>query len=233
MIPMPILALSLALSIGFSTSQETANHRLETSLDALERAFAAQPQPEILLSMAAIHDGERSHCAQSIDTYKRFFAVCKECEALAYGTDRFERMVQRCVEKADDELALREEVGVARTHTVNAPPVYDVGESVEAPPSNEWVGCNSEPIKEVGYLTIDTDPWSEIYVNGKSFGETPVARIPVTTGCASIKAVAKDGQTVIRSVTVRPNKITIVKFNVGPQTPGSPHHRTPIVPSND
>src|SRR5207244_2776650 len=65
-------------------------------------------------------------------------------------------------------------------------------------------------------------PWSRIWVNGKRFGDTPVAKIPVTTGCATIRAVDARGHSTTKSVTVRPNTVTIVKFSVGskPKAPG-------------
>jgi hypothetical protein len=73
--------------------------------------------------------------------------------------------------------------------------------------------CTS--FQEAGFLTVCTVPWSEIFVNGKRYGTSPVARIPLLAGCATIRAVdPRTGREVLKNATIRPNRTTIVKLSL-------------------
>ena len=85
------------------------------------------------------------------------------------------------------------------------------------------LGCQANLGGEPGYLTIDTRPWSRIYVNGEDRGVTPLARLRVVAGCTTVVAVEPDsGERRSLTVTVRPNLTAIVKLDIasGAQTLG-------------
>jgi serine/threonine protein kinase len=75
-------------------------------------------------------------------------------------------------------------------------------------------GCAPIPSLPPGYVTISTNPFSDIYIGGKRVGETPLARHKLPSGCVEVKAVTKDGKSVTQQLTVEPNKVMIYKFDV-------------------
>jgi hypothetical protein len=88
--------------------------------------------------------------------------------------------------------------------------------SSTAPPLPPPDSCTANPLGELGYLTVDSTPWSEIYVNGVRVGSTPVARLKVPAGCAVVRAVNPEtGKEVLQSVRVRPNRVSIHKLKLG------------------
>jgi PEGA domain-containing protein len=118
--------------------------------------------------------------------------------------------------KIDDLIAAGENGDVTRLNALRAWAIAELDRSVvHEGEETASLGCSPEPIEEIGYLTVDTRPWSEIYVNGHRFGTTPIARIPVPIGCATIRAVDPGtGRELVRSVTVRPNRVTIVSLSL-------------------
>jgi eukaryotic-like serine/threonine-protein kinase len=66
-----------------------------------------------------------------------------------------------------------------------------------------------------GYLSMDTMPYSEVFVDGKSVGITPVIRHPLKPGKHSIKAVAQDGRTRKLSITVQSGKVVSKRLTIG------------------
>lgn len=77
--------------------------------------------------------------------------------------------------------------------------------------SEDRVFCRASPTAEFGFLTIDTKPWSEVFINGEPRGSTPLANIKVNVGCSTV--LLKDrtqGRDLIRNVDVRPNLVTRV-----------------------
>jgi hypothetical protein len=89
--------------------------------------------------------------------------------------------------------------------------------SSDAPPASKPLadGCVANPVYELGYLTINTQPWSEVYVNGEKIGTTPVARYKVVAGCATVRAINPEtGKELVTNVTVRPNRVSILKLDL-------------------
>lgn len=81
--------------------------------------------------------------------------------------------------------------------------------------SEDRVFCRSSPAAEFGFLTIDTKPWSEVYINGEPRGTTPLANIKVNVGCSTV--LIKDrtqGRDLIRNVDIRPNLVTRVFIDI-------------------
>jgi hypothetical protein len=77
------------------------------------------------------------------------------------------------------------------------------------------VFCRTAPLKEFGFLTIDTRPWSEVYINGEARGSTPLANLKVSAGCNTVLIRNQaDGKEVLRNVDIRPNMVTRVFFDL-------------------
>jgi len=66
-----------------------------------------------------------------------------------------------------------------------------------------------------GYLSMDTMPYSEVFVDGKSVGITPLVRHPVKAGKHTVKAVTQDGQSKKLTITVQPGKIISKRIKIG------------------
>lgn len=82
-------------------------------------------------------------------------------------------------------------------------------------PTSGLSGCHANPKREWGFLTVDTAPWSTVFVNGKKQGSTPVSRVEVLAGCATIRAVdGASGREVVKNVTIRPNLNAILTIDL-------------------
>jgi serine/threonine-protein kinase len=66
-----------------------------------------------------------------------------------------------------------------------------------------------------GYLSMDSMPYSEVFVDGKSVGITPLIKIPVKPGKHAIRAVTQDGQTKKLSITVQSGKTISKRIEIG------------------
>jgi hypothetical protein len=44
-----------------------------------------------------------------------------------------------------------------------------------------------------GWVSIDSDPYATIFIDGKKVGVTPLARIPLGAGAHRVKAVSSQG----------------------------------------
>ncbi|MBI2373223.1 MAG: hypothetical protein HYV07_04425 [Deltaproteobacteria bacterium] len=292
------------------------------SIAALEAVFATHPLPEIVLNVAALYELWDGHCREALDAYRRFFNACTSCPSLSYATERFDVVIDRCIEDPEQEVAVREQYMVptaeephqssadatreeiidllhevekvdraeasllfvavaetgARTATLNEIRVkaWNVLKRGEATPGQVFSllqrikkvdleryqemlarlaeaeskrdpaalsllrlqgvqlltdksskpetnsalsGCHANVKREWGFLTVDTKPWSTVYVNGKKQGSTPVSRVEVLAGCASIRAVdAATGKEVVKNVTIRPNLNAILTIDLGKGT---------------
>jgi hypothetical protein len=113
-------------------------------------------------------------------------------------------------ERAGDQAALNavraEAIGILRGSTT--------------PPGRDGVlsGCAANPAYELGFLTVDSKPWSEVYVNGERIGTTPIAKHRIVAGCATVRAKSPvTGAEKITNVTVRPNRTSIVRLDLAPR----------------
>ena len=66
-----------------------------------------------------------------------------------------------------------------------------------------------------GYLSMDSMPYSEVFVDGKSVGITPVVKIPVKPGKHAVKAVTQNGQTKKLTINVQSGKIVSKRIEIG------------------
>lgn len=290
------------------------------SIAALETAYEATPNPDILLSIASTYERWPGHCKETIDTYRRFFDACDACVGLSQATDRFDLALERCV-GAEEEIELRERFAIPnrehpRKRTADAtrdeiaelirqarkidraeagriyvtfiesgfgatPAALNAlrervwavllrkeagaeealamigrirlvdqaayrrmldelvsaqekgneeafnrlraealsivrNHATQAPTvAKRTEGCRANPAYELGYLTIDTRPWSEVYVNGEPIGTTPVAKYEVVAGCATVRAISpSNGKELVMNASIRPNRTTILSLDL-------------------
>ena len=95
----------------------------------------------------------------------------------------------------------------------------------ERRPSKTGKGTSASPAKSTtappsvpagpGYFSMDTMPYSEVFVDGKSIGITPLVRVPLKPGKHSVKAVTQDGTSKKLSVTVQSGKVVSKRIKIG------------------
>jgi eukaryotic-like serine/threonine-protein kinase len=61
-----------------------------------------------------------------------------------------------------------------------------------------------------GFLSIDSRPWAQIYVDGRNLGETPIFRAQLAPGRYRVRAVSATGDARRFTVTIRPGRTTTV-----------------------
>jgi eukaryotic-like serine/threonine-protein kinase len=60
------------------------------------------------------------------------------------------------------------------------------------------------PARPPGRISINTRPWSKVYVGGRLLGTTPIAEANVPSGSVRLRLVDRDGETHARTVRVGP-----------------------------
>lgn len=69
----------------------------------------------------------------------------------------------------------------------------------------------------VGHVTITSTPWGEIHIDGKPYGETPLARVPLTSGMHTIRVRNPEtAKTQQKRVQVKADQLTVVRFELAP-----------------
>jgi serine/threonine protein kinase len=71
-----------------------------------------------------------------------------------------------------------------------------------------------QPVGPPGRLSINTRPWSKVYVGRQLLGTTPIAEARVTSGQVRLRLVDRDGRTHTRQVRVPPNTTQRVFFDL-------------------
>jgi len=69
-------------------------------------------------------------------------------------------------------------------------------------------------VAERGTLSINTRPWSKVYVGGRLVGTTPIGRAAVPAGSVRLRLVDRDGETHHRTVRVTPDEDKRVFFDL-------------------
>ena len=64
------------------------------------------------------------------------------------------------------------------------------------------------PDKEPGLISIDSEPFATIYVDGKLLGRTPLIKKSIPAGKHTIKAVLKDGRSTTRQIEIKSRQLT-------------------------
>ena len=66
-----------------------------------------------------------------------------------------------------------------------------------------------------GKLSVDTNPWSHVFFDGRKLGETPLINHPVAAGRHKLKLVNDEkGLTKVVEVNIQPGKTTVQKLNL-------------------
>jgi serine/threonine protein kinase len=103
----------------------------------------------------------------------------------------------------------------APTVTTPAPPptpTFPTTRSDTRPPSG---APKKDPIREApkaggppGFITIDSTPmYSTIFIDGKSYGETPLVRISLPSGKHAVRAVSPSGTSRTMTIAIEPGKV--------------------------
>ena len=70
------------LIIGALVAAPGAGGDLQLALTSLEAAYAAQPEPSILLAIADLEEKRPKGCERTLATYRRFFEACTSCASV-------------------------------------------------------------------------------------------------------------------------------------------------------
>ena len=62
--------------------------------------------------------------------------------------------------------------------------------------------------EEPGQYSVDAKPYATIFIDGKSYGETPLFKVPLAPGKHRVRAVREDGEVRRYTVTIEPGKLT-------------------------
>lgn len=65
-----------------------------------------------------------------------------------------------------------------------------------------------------GFLTVNTVPWSRVFLNGKLIGTTPLANVRVVAGTHNLRFFNPSGPVARRTVVVRTGMVTKLRFNL-------------------
>ena len=72
-----------------------------------------------------------------------------------------------------------------------------------------------EPVAESpGQYSVDSRPYATIFIDGKSYGDTPLFKISLLPGKHRIRAVREDGQVQRFAITIDPGKLTSSEISV-------------------
>lgn len=70
-------------------------------------------------------------------------------------------------------------------------------------------GCVRRPDGETGFVTLDTVPPAQIFLDGRLIGTTPLPRYKLPAGCVELEAVADNGTKKPIRLEVEPNRVRI------------------------
>jgi serine/threonine-protein kinase len=60
---------------------------------------------------------------------------------------------------------------------------------------------------EPGFYSVDSHPYATIYIDGKSFGDTPLFKVELPSGKHRVRAVRSDGTSRRMTITIQPGKL--------------------------
>ncbi|HEX5064390.1 MAG TPA: PEGA domain-containing protein, partial [Kofleriaceae bacterium] len=58
-----------------------------------------------------------------------------------------------------------------------------------------------------GFYSVDSKPYATIFIDDKSFGETPLFKVQLPAGKHRIRAQRADGKSQRLSITIQPGKL--------------------------
>jgi serine/threonine-protein kinase len=62
-------------------------------------------------------------------------------------------------------------------------------------------------VEEPGFYSVDSKPYATIFIDDKSFGETPLFKVQLPAGKHRVRAVTSEGKTKRLSITIQPGKL--------------------------
>ena len=71
------------------------------------------------------------------------------------------------------------------------------------------------PVRQRGYLTITTIPWSRVSLGRRQLGITPLARVPLPAGKHQLRLHNPNGQGGTQVVTIRAGQVTKLRLRLG------------------
>jgi hypothetical protein len=120
----------------------------------------------------------------------------------AAGDDAGEVAARSVVGAPDD-------AGIADAADERAPGASDAG--VKRPGRRRVATKPPDPAAEPGepgQYSVDSRPYATIFIDGKSYGETPLFKVPLPPGKHRIRAVREDGEVRRYTVTIEAGKLT-------------------------
>ena len=63
-------------------------------------------------------------------------------------------------------------------------------------------------VAEPGFFSIDSKPYATIYIDDKSYGDTPLFKVSLPAGKHRVRAVRADGKSQRLTITIQPGKLT-------------------------
>jgi hypothetical protein len=78
-----------------------------------------------------------------------------------------------------------------------------------APPADKHAATTAaaKPSGPPGFITIDSEPvYATIYIDGKSYGETPLFKVSLSPGRHNVRAVAPSGASRDLRITIESGK---------------------------
>jgi serine/threonine-protein kinase len=84
-------------------------------------------------------------------------------------------------------------------------------------PNPEEAGEREEPTRKAsrGQLTLDTTPWTNVYLNGRKLGETPLLKVSVPAGRQTLQLVNEEEGIKKRiEVEIEPGKTTVKRMKL-------------------
>lgn len=163
-----------------------------------------------------VEDPAEAHVVAPKSTTPRFIAIALTVAVIGVGLALFPKS------EGPDQIDIKNEGVQITPHTettisVVAPPKLPVEEK----PSESDTGLPDERKPDnrsrvpKGKLTLDTSPWSEVFLKGKKLGDTPIVNYPLTPGIHVLTVVneQKNLKNVIE-VEIESGKTTVKKLKL-------------------
>jgi hypothetical protein len=87
------------------------------------------------------------------------------------------------------------------------------GAAAGTPSSDARPASSGKPVRAAprpsgppGFITIDSQPWATIYIDGKDYGPTPVGNVALPPGRHGVRAVTPSGTTKDFSIWIESGK---------------------------
>ncbi|MEM7677211.1 MAG: hypothetical protein AAF449_14510, partial [Myxococcota bacterium] len=180
---------------------------------------------EAVASADSVHRAEAKASADSASQAKAPAARAK-AKASADSVDRAKAKASAdSVDRAEAESPI-DVVSIAPLRKEAARPSkrHRRGSTSDAEPSPKPSGPSKDAVRATrqinGFLTVDTIPWTNIWVDGRPYGSTPRARISVPTGRRQLRLV-NDAESIDHTamIEIRADKTIRIRRVFGEQRP--------------